>query len=59
MKYLQFNEPDRVVRVTKEEAIAKAKMLAEYHNFTYDNDEEALQDFIAVHWASWEDEESS
>ena len=64
MKNLQYCEPDgenntKVIRVSVEEAIKRAKETANRHNFTYENDEEALQDFIAVNWASYEDEESS
>ena len=63
MRYLQYSEPDmdgkqKIVRVSVQEAIKRSKLVAEYADYTYESDEEALQDFIAVHWASWIDEES-
>ena len=64
MRYLQYSEPDidgkqKIVRVSVQEAIRSAKATAIYVGYFYENDEEALQDFIAVNWASWIDEESS
>ena len=60
MKNLQYCEPDgenntKVIRVSVEEAIKQSKTNAYRHGYTYSNDEEALQDFIAVNWASWTD----
>lgn len=60
MQNLQYCEPDgenntRVIRVSVEEAIKQSKTNAYRHGYTYLNDEEALQDFIAVNWASWID----
>ena len=60
---LQYTEPDedgniKVIRVSVEEAIKRSKLVAQYADYAYESDEEALQDFIAVHWASWVDEES-
>ena len=59
MKTLQYSEPDgenvKVIRVSVEEAIKQSKTNAYRHGYTYSNDEEALQDFIAVNWASWID----
>jgi hypothetical protein len=62
MRYLRYSEPDadgkqKIVRISVEDAIKRAKLVAEYLNYTYVSDEEALQDFIAVNWASYEDEE--
>jgi hypothetical protein len=62
MRYLQYSEPDidgkqKIVRVSVQEAIRSAKATATYVGYFYENDEEALQDFIAVNWASYEDEE--
>jgi len=68
MRYLQYSEPDidgkqKIVRVSVQEAIRSAKATAIYVGYFYENDEEALQDFIAVNWASYTDaylnEESS
>lgn len=61
-KFLQYIEPDeqdnpKIIRVSVEEAIKKSKLVAEYADYTYESDEEALQDFIAVNWASWAEEE--
>ncbi len=40
------------VTLTKEEAIKIQKSsAAEINHFVYDNDDKALEDFIAVHWA--------
>ncbi len=59
MKTLQYSEPDgenvKVIRVSVEEAIKQSKTNAYRHGYAYSNDEEALQDFIAVNWASWTD----
>ena len=59
MKNLQYSEPDgenvKVIRVSVEEAIKQSKTNAYRHGYAYSNDEEALQDFIAVNWASWTD----
>ena len=59
MKTLQYSEPDgenvKVIRVSVEEAIKQSKTNAYRHGYAYSNDEEALQDFIAVNWASWID----
>jgi len=63
MRYLEYCEPyedgTNVIRVTVEEAIKATKTTAYRHGYTYLNDEEALQDFIANNWASYEDEENS
>jgi hypothetical protein len=58
-KFLEYIEPDeqdnpKTIRVSVEEAIKKSKLVAaEYADYTYESDEEALQDFIAVNWAYW------
>jgi len=64
MRYLRYSEPDvdgkqKIVRISAEQAIKRARLVAYYLSYTYENDEEALQDFIANNWASYEDEESS
>ena len=66
MRYLRYSETDadgkqKIVRISVEDAIKRAKYIADYvsYRYTYENDEEALQDFIAVNWASYEDEENS
>jgi len=68
MRYLRYSEPDvdgkqKIVRISVEDAIKRAQLVAYYLSYTYSNDEDALQDFIAVNWASYEDayldEESS
>lgn len=68
MRYLRYSEPDmdgkqKIIRVSVEQAVKQAKYIAERLNYIYESDEEALQDFIAVNWASYEDaycdEESS
>jgi hypothetical protein len=62
MRYLEYCEPyedsNKVIRVTAEEAIKRAKETANHRGYTYSNDEDALQDFIAVNWASWVDEKN-
>ena len=64
MRYLRYSEPDadgkqKIVRISVEEAIKRAKETAYRHGYTYSNDEDALQDFIAVNWASWVDEKNN
>ena len=60
MRYLEYCEPyedsTNVIRVTVEEAIKATKTTAYRHGYTYSNDEDALQDFIAVNWAYWVEE---
>lgn len=60
MRYLRYSEPDvdgkqKIVRISVEEAIKRAHFVADYLSYTYESDEEALQDFIASNWASYED----
>ena len=67
MRYLVYAEPDehspdgcRVIRISEEEAISKTKEMAlKKHNYTYTDDREALADFIAVHWASYDEQDVS
>ena len=58
MKYLQYHEPDendniRIIRVTIEEAIEIMHEYSSRNDFVYQNDDEALEDFITVNWAYW------
>jgi hypothetical protein len=63
MRYLLFQEVNIdggpiTLRYSEEEAINEQKSIAlRFHNHTYNNDQEALDDFIAVNWATWEDED--
>lgn len=56
-----YDEPDWEwggtirVRITREEAITRQKKAAALKGYTYPSDEDALQDFMTVHWA-WEEE---
>jgi hypothetical protein len=57
--WLVYHEPgpngkDITVKVNRAAAISMAKQVANQHGYTYPNDEAALNDFIAVHWAQWE-----
>ncbi len=65
-KYVEWMEPydcelDVVctVKVSVEDAIKLQKKVAgkEIHQFVYDNDEQALDDFICVHWGRIVEEE--
>jgi len=49
-----FNEQDDPVycKVTEHAAILRQKEVAKKRGYTYPNDEEALLDFISVHWAT-------
>ncbi len=48
----------KIITISREEAIEKQKLAASvFHQQKYENDEEALLDFIAVHWAYWVDDE--
>ena len=45
----------RKITLSKQEAIDLQKSFAKLiHNHDYENDEEALQDFISIHWAKEE-----
>jgi hypothetical protein len=61
MKYLQYHEPDehdnvKVIRVSTQEAINTSRTTAYRHGYSYKNDQEAIDDFIAVNWAYWVEE---
>ena len=61
MRYLRYNEQhedgDKLMRVSVEEAVATQRSRAySVRQYTYESDEEALLDFIAVNWAWYEDE---
>ena len=58
MKYLQYHEPceddkDKFIRVSGEQVINKMNEYASRRGFVYKNDQEAIDDFIAVNWAYW------
>jgi hypothetical protein len=60
---LQYREPDeydniKVVRVHLTDAINQMKNYAYQHGYAYTDDVEALQEFIALHWAEWVEKES-
>jgi len=62
MQYLIYHEPHEIhgyntIRVSEADAIVKqrASCVRTRGVDLYDSDEEALLDFIAVHWASFED----
>lgn len=51
-----YDEPDsnggnKRVEITEEEAIRRQKEAAKNKSFTYRNDNEALEDYITIHWA--------
>jgi hypothetical protein len=47
-----WNEPDDIVMsCTQEEAIERQKAAALSKGYVYVSDEEALEDFMVVHWA--------
>lgn len=47
-------ERDDVLELyTRERAIAIAKANALAHDHVYETDEDALHDFMVVHWAAW------
>jgi len=57
---LVYNEPgkdnDRITRrITVEDAIDKQILYAKSKNCSYDSQEDALEDFIALHWAIYEE----
>ena len=62
IRYLVYNESyelhdDATIRISEADAIAKQRASCARTRGVdlYDSDEEALLDFIAVNWASWED----
>ena len=61
MRYLVFNYPkeDDTVgyeRRTEAEAIAHQREYSKKHNFTFESDSQALDDYICVNWAYWVEE---
>jgi hypothetical protein len=61
MRYLIYHEPHKIhgyntIRISEADAIAKqrASCVRARGVDLYENDEEALLDFISVHWAEWE-----
>ena len=60
-KILQYREPNemdsiKIVRVAPQDAIDSMKQYAYRHGYTYSNDQDALDEFMAVNWAYWVDE---
>jgi len=59
-KLLRYDEPpDRTYVVTVQEAIEIQCKSAAKCNYVYKNTQDALDDFIAVHWAYWVDDDRS
>jgi len=61
MRYLVFDEPhqtgNRKIKRTEAEAIAHQREYAfKKHDFVYENDQQALDDYICVNWAYWVEE---
>lgn len=57
MKILEYIEPGEndepvVVRLSQEDAIRSMKELRARQGYVYASDEEALQDFLVVNWAT-------
>jgi hypothetical protein len=50
------NDETITIRVTAAEAIAQQRATAASvrPDFSYESDEQALEDFITIHWAWWE-----
>ena len=60
-KYVVYSEMTEdgqgmIVRMPIEQAIMQMMRNAELHDHTYESEEEALQDFIAVNWATIEED---
>jgi hypothetical protein len=60
-KILQYREPDemdsiKIIRVAPQDAIDSMKQYAYRHGYTYSNDQDALDEFMAVNWAYWVEE---
>ena len=60
-KILQYREPDekdnlKIIRVTPQDAIDSMKQYAYRHGYTYSNDQDALDEFMALNWAYWVEE---
>lgn len=62
MRYLVWNYPNKDGSVgyekrTEQEAIAyQRKYALDKHDFVYENDQQALDDYICVNWAYWVEE---
>jgi hypothetical protein len=61
MRYLIFDYPKEdgsvgLEKRTEEEAIAYQRQYALKYNFTYESDQQALDDYICVNWAYWQEE---
>lgn len=57
-RLLQYSEPDeydniKIVRVHAADAVKQMKDYAYQHGYTYADSYEAIQEFIALHWAEW------
>jgi len=53
-----YNEPNDIeVSITREEAIDRQKAAAAQKGCVYEDDAEALHDFIRIHWAWWDENE--
>lgn len=60
-KYVVYSEMTEdgdgmIVRLPVEQAIMQMMRSAELHDHTYESEEEALQDFIAVNWGTIEED---
>lgn len=60
LRYVEPGENDEAVYVdrTKEEAVSFIKEVASSKEYIYTSDEEALADYVSVHWA-WEVEDDN
>jgi hypothetical protein len=60
MRHIVFDEPhqtgNRKIKRTEAEAIAYQREYALKHNFVYESDSQALDDYICVNWAYWVEE---
>ena len=60
-KYVVYSEMTEdgqgmIVRIPVEQAIMQMMRNAELHDHSYESEEQALQDFIAVNWATIEED---
>lgn len=60
-KYVVYSEMTEdgqgmIVRIPVEQAIMQMMRNAELHDHTYETEEQALQDFITVNWATIEED---
>lgn len=56
MKHVIYTVPDSdmtevLIKISVEEAILNQKCAAGEYGYVYESDEEALEDFISIHWA--------